>query len=173
MENIVVITDGKGIKFDVVHGVFKEHFRRISFVELFLVENKNNLKTPLSREALLETIKMKLDFLATRNISEDVQYLCSIQRGYYLENGLWNLVAVSGTQDNNGLTHIGFTSTVPIAKDISDKKTKDQNLNMSDLLEEKYPSWKRKTSVFELLTGENEKSWIQESLRYCVKTLIK
>ena len=97
-------------------------------------------------------------------------FIVTIQRGYYPSDGLWFLSASIGIAKPLLKIVTAMTSSVPIPRACSEKKSLDLSKNMGDILKEQYPDWDRKNvSVYELLTGEDELQWLEQPLRHCLK----
>ncbi len=170
---ITNITDCKGMKFNAIHGIFKGHYKMPNHtVETFTVDSLE-VKTPLVEALFLTSLNRRLQNIQSRNIAQDANYFSSIQRGYFFENGIYHFKAIVGITDYSGKMCHAYTSTVPIDKEVSEKKYEDPELNIGKLLAEKFPDFVFGNSVYEYLTKEDEALWLQQPLRYCLKELLR
>ncbi len=167
--SIKLITDCDGIKQDAIKGVFMGKFKP-NPIEIIL--NKESVfKTPMSENDFHLTLQARLNCL-TLGSEENYDFCASIQKGYYYKNSLWHFNAIVGIISSEEHLVTAKTSSVPLPRKSSDKKSHDRSLNMTDILSEEFPRW-TKGSVFFLLTdGEDEKMWLQQPLRHCLYQLL-
>ncbi len=168
----VIYTDCEGDKQDAIKGVFQQPFGLGSVTINFL--DSPGPKTPISLDELSRTTLHRLETLlklVTGSVPN--QYFATIQRGFFFENGLYHLIAKAAILSPDYIMRSSFTTSIPINEKVSRRKSENKERNMKDLLKEYYPDWNRNTtSVYELLTGEREKMWLQQALRNCLKSLM-
>ncbi len=171
LNNVRVITDCTGIKLYAIEGIFRKNFTHIS------VQNRLSpkIKTPLSKRDLIITVKDRLNSMVEESVEfqKNNCFFATIQRGFDFDGMIWHLVAGVSLRFPSGQIVRAFTSTVPLDEDISQQKTEDEERNIKDLLFEKFPKWDKFSSMYELLTGEDEAGWLQAPLRACMKSLLR
>lgn len=174
MISTLTITDCDGKKFTAIQQLFMGQFKKnIEVFETSEIETGLKIKTPLLNELFLTAIKARLEALQATQIGQEASYFSSIQRGYFFESGIYHLKAIVGiAHKNNGMSY-AYTSTVPIDREVSEKKYYDPELNIGKLLAEKFPDFVFGSSVYEYLTKEDEVLWLQQPLRHCLKELLR
>jgi non-canonical (house-cleaning) NTP pyrophosphatase len=169
MDNATIITDCDGVKLEAIRGVFIQNFK-----SQFFNRASKSMPTPITIESLISTTETRIQFIANSySLENKFVFFSTVQRGYFFDGNLWQLISMTAIHQESGKTLKGFTSSVPLPQKISDAKTENKAKNMGDLLREQFPKWKKETSVFNLLTGEDEKMWLQQPLRHCLKELLR
>jgi hypothetical protein len=173
--SIQIITDCNGLKQGAIRGVLMEAFKKQP-VSVKVIKEKD-FTTPLTKEDFLLIAEKRIQYLAKNDLLLNERgcippwVFATIIKGYYRVNGNWYLCCCAGfatTQQSPILVNLG--SSVPVPRVVSEKKNQDLERNMSDILAELNPGW-NKDSVFNLLTKEDEMLWLQQPLRYIVKSI--
>ncbi len=168
--SIRIITDCIGIKQDAIKGVFQQKFKPDP-IEL-IYQKGISCKTPMDEDSFSTIILDRIVSLGHGNKGK-AEFCASIQKGYYYKNTLWHFVGIVSILSDKGELVDAKTSSVSVFRKSSDKKQIDPSRNFSDILAEDFPLWNKKDSVFELLTGEKEKDWLQHPLRHCLYQIMK
>lgn len=167
--NIKLITDCTGIKQDAIKGIFLKRFEP-NPVEI-IVQKGENFSTPLTLEDFFLTTERRMQQLI-KNAPHPDHYFSTIQKGYYRSKNLWYFSACIAIALPLFTPLCVMACSAPVTQEASKKKDGDLSRNFSDILAEEFPKWnKDKDSVFTLLTGEDEKMWLQQPLRHCAKIL--
>ncbi len=168
--SIQIITDCTGIKQDSIYGVFYQKFKPDPIEIIF--QKGVGSKTPMDENSFSTIILDRISALGHGNKGK-ANFCASIQKGYYYKNTLWHFQGIVSILSNTGKLADAKTSSVPVFRKSSDKKQDNPLRNFSDIFAEDFPAWnKEKDSVFELLTREKEKDWLQQPLRYCLYQIL-
>lgn len=168
----IIYTDCSGIKRDAIEGVFKAKFKIIKILNCESLGGK----TPTSLDSLIISTKDRLKTISEKKVlmNSEGDYHATIQRGFYFTGTLWHLIARVGISRYPEKKAMAFTSSVPIPLKASKLKTQNPTGNIKDFLEQEYPDFnKEKISMFAYLTGEDEKMWFQQPLRFCLREIMR
>lgn len=158
-----------------IRGVLMEAFKKQPITVKVIKEKE--FTTPLTKDDFFLMAERRIQHLRTDDLLLSERgcippwVFATIIKGWYRVNNNWYLCCCAGfatTQQSPILITLG--SSVPVSKEVSEMKNKNLNRNMSEILAEFYPKWD-KDSVFNLLTKEDEMLWLQQPLRYIVKSI--
>lgn len=171
MSKAIIYTDTSDIKRDAIEGVFKAKFKIVHTIN----SESFGGKTPLNLDDLILDTKSRLLLVSKKVLlAGEYDYHATIQRGFHFTGTLWHLMARVGISSYFGKMATAFTSSVPIPLTVSNTKTQDRERNLKDILKDNFPEWDQAiTSVFSLLTDEDEKMWLQQPLRHCLKEVLR
>lgn len=169
-QKIRVITDCTDIKQEAIRGVFAATFHSLQCI----VVAKHELPTPLSFDGFCKTIKRRMELLMqSSDASGDSFYCATVQRGYIFDGSLWHLFAAVSIGSSRTHTAQCFASSVVLSNALSIQKNRDRQKSFKEILPTEFPNWNGSSSVYELLTGEKERDWLQQPLRFCLRQILK
>lgn len=170
-KHINLIIDVSGTKKDAIHGIFQNEVyrKKVTQINLHVIESFKGA-TPLSLKSLYDSLESRITRIC--NSTSDC-YAATAQRCYFTLGEDWYLVAGVAIKAPFGKMVPGLTSAVSLPEKASVEKLKNPAKNFNVIFKELFPtSWDGKKSMYEFLTGEPEKEWLQEPLRHCGKKVL-